>query len=94
MWFNGAEEEYYCADLCDPSPCTGDETCSLEERDDCDTAASPCPPVAACSASLVAAEEETETGTDEETQVICLTESSRGTPAVQLGVYLSMYKVP
>lgn len=68
MWFSSADEEFYCADVCDPSPCTGDDTCSLVDRDDCDTDASPCPPVATCTASLVAADEEAET--DEEAQVI------------------------
>lgn len=67
MWFSGPDEEYYCADLCEPSPCTGSDTCSLEQQDDCDTSTSPCPPVATCTSSLVAAEETVE---DEETQVI------------------------
>lgn len=67
MWSSGAEEENYCADFCDPSPCTGDDTCTLEDQDQCDTTSSPCPPVATCAASLVAADEEVEV--DEEAQV-------------------------
>lgn len=39
------DEEYYCADVCEPSPCDYDEACTLEPvsclRD-------PCPPVAVC----------------------------------------------
>lgn len=70
MWSSGSAEEFYCADICDPSPCTSDETCSLQEPDDCDTAAGPCPPVATCSSAVVAAEGE-ETEADGEAQVIC-----------------------
>eukprot|EP00752_Nemacystus_decipiens_P002302 g2178.t1 len=55
-WASDADAEYfYCADVCEPSPCTNGETCSLELRDDCGTDASPCPPVATCTAQGVAA---------------------------------------
>lgn len=56
MWYSptGAEEEFYCADLCDPSPCTGrGETCTLLEESDCDPSKSPCPPVARCASAGV-----------------------------------------
>eukprot|EP00903_Cladosiphon_okamuranus_P017603 g16214.t1 len=59
-WYTGATVVNYCADTCDPSPCTGDDTCSLEDQEDCDKTMSPCPPVATCGVSLVAADEETE----------------------------------
>lgn len=41
--------EYYCADVCDPSPCAEGETCNLVEVT---CVRSPCPPFAECTPTI------------------------------------------
>lgn len=49
MFAKGAEEEqHYCADVCDPSPCQHHDVCELEEDDTCNNNDEPCPPKATC----------------------------------------------
>ncbi|CAM9219707.1 unnamed protein product [Ectocarpus sp. 12 AP-2014] len=69
VYTNGAFAEYYCADVCNPSPCEGSkDKCSLvEQGDDCDAETSACPPLATCASATVAVEEEERANPAEQT---------------------------
>lgn len=49
--FDQYPEGYYCADMCDPSPCDADETCQLFPTPCIGVVGAICPPVAQCSSS-------------------------------------------
>lgn len=49
---NQYPEGYYCADVCDPSPCDADETCQLVPSPCIGAYGALCPPVAECSPSM------------------------------------------
>lgn len=45
----GAPGVYYCADVCEPTPCSYGEVCALEDTQ-CED--DPCPPIANCTVSF------------------------------------------